>query len=115
MRPLVYFKHKQSGEMESLYVGFNFSLFFLSFALFGLLLYLRGLTKWGIISTLSWIGIFIPGLNILIGGFIIGASIYLGIKGNELTAKHLLKKGYEFMNPDSELVKRTKMLWNIKE
>ena len=40
-------------------------------------------------------------------------SIYLGIKGSELHAKHLLRKGYVFEAPDSEEVKHAKARWQI--
>lgn len=127
-RRIVYFKNPTTGEYESLKVGFNFFLFFFSSFLFGLFLYLRGLKNWGIFMTLLYLlYIFIIPLSLIAESEILmlflisilffivfGCSIYLGIKGNELTGKKLLNKGFEFLDPESENVIYAKNKWNIQ-
>lgn len=43
----------------------------------------------------------------------IGIAIYLGIKGNKITAKNYLKLGYDFVDPESNDVKFAKTKWGI--
>jgi len=126
-RSIVYFEHPESGKMESLIVGFNFILLFFGFIFFGLLLYLRGLIKWGVFFTiLNIVPLVIfsrpndlfsdktQSIIIISFGLIVAVcQIYLGIKGNELTAKKLIKKGYHFVQPESEKVILAKKRWNI--
>ncbi len=40
-------------------------------------------------------------------------SIFLGVKGNELIAKNYLKQGWEFVDPESSMVKIAKEQWGI--
>lgn len=44
----------------------------------------------------------------------IGLAIFMGIKGNELTAKNYLEQGWEFVDGDSEAVQQAKRKWNIQ-
>ncbi len=124
-RPLVYFKNKKTGQIESLYIGFNFFLFFWCIWLFGLFLYLRGLKKWGIVFTvIDLVYIFIrvyskggtedPFLKYLVP--IVGCicSIYIGIKGNELTGRHLLNNEYEFADNEKNNIELAKKKWHIE-
>ena len=40
-----------------------------------------------------------------------GLSIFLGLKGNDMIAKNYLKYGWEFVNPDNNIVKIAKRQW----
>ena len=40
-------------------------------------------------------------------------SIYMGFRGNELTARYYLKRGYRFDSPESALVKVAKARWHM--
>jgi len=122
-RHIVIFKNSKTNKWESLKVGFNFFLLFFGFSFFGLFLYLRGLYIWGIVATILNLILFglayggladteaVRGLILLI---MIGLSIYIAVKGNELTAKWLINKGYEFVEPESEVVIETKRKWKIE-
>lgn len=50
---------------------------------------------------------------LLVGLVAIGCSIYLGAKGNELTAKRLLEQGWDFTNPDDAVTQHAKMQWAL--
>ena len=43
----------------------------------------------------------------------LGLQIWLGIRGNEMTAKNYLELGWNFTNPDSDEVKFAKGKWGI--
>ncbi len=50
---------------------------------------------------------------ILLNLVFIGLQIWLGIKGNEMTAKNYLELGWHFTNPNSDEVKFAKGKWGI--
>ncbi len=41
-------------------------------------------------------------------------SVYLGFRGNEITARYYLKNGYRFAEPDSALVALAKTKWHMQ-
>lgn len=41
-------------------------------------------------------------------------SVYLGFRGNEITARYYLKNGYHFAEPDSAMVKIAKVKWHMQ-
>lgn len=43
-----------------------------------------------------------------------GLNIFIAIKGNELTAKNYLELGWEFTEPDSDMVRMAKGKWGLK-
>jgi len=45
--------------------------------------------------------------------FILGISIYLGLKGNQMTARKYVKKGWVFVDPDSDVTKMAKLEWGV--
>jgi hypothetical protein len=45
----------------------------------------------------------------------IGLAIYLGAKGNEITAKNYLELGWRFVEPDSEVTRYARRRWHIFE
>lgn len=110
----------KTGEIKDIKVGWSWILFLFS-QFFGLPLFLRKLYVWGSIFFLFYISyLFILELhneegvaNLLLGLNTIGLSIWLGIKGNEMTVKNYLELGWTFTNPDSDEVKFAKGKWGI--
>lgn len=43
----------------------------------------------------------------------LGLEIFLGIKGNEMTAKNYLENDWTFVDPNSEITNMAKMRWGI--
>lgn len=52
--------------------------------------------------------------NLILSLAFLGLEIFVGIKGNELTAKNYLELGWEFIDPDSDVVKMAKGKWGLK-
>jgi len=111
-------KNPKTGEIKEVKVGFSFILFFFS-GWFGIPLFLRKLHVWGGIFLALWITqailealaeeIFAVFLMIVM----IGLAIFLGVKGNEMTAKNYLENDWEFVEPDSEITRMAKAKWGI--
>ena len=113
----------KTGEVREVKVGWSWILFLFS-GFFGLPLFLRKLHVWGGIFLILWIVYIIApsimqneeealGLMILLNLVFLGLQIWLGIKGNEMTAKNYLELGWNFINPDSDEVKFAKGKWGI--
>lgn len=109
------------GELKEVKVGFSWTLLFLS-PIFGIPLFMRGLSQWGqamfvlaaiqlpelFIDTEKWHNIALIGTVLAIG-----CAIYLGFKGNEITAKHLLDNGWDFAEDDNHATQLAKMRWSV--
>ena len=113
----------KTGEVREVKVGWSWILFLFS-GFFGLPLFLRKLHVWGGIFLILWIVYIIApsimqneeealGLMILLNLVFLGLQIWLGIKGNEMTAKNYLELGWNFTNPNSDEVKFSKGKWGI--
>ena len=113
----------KTGEVREIKVGWSWILFLFS-SFFGLPLFLRKLHVWGGIFLVLWsLYIIFPsmmqneeealGLMILLNLVFLGLQIWVGIKGNEMTAKNYLELGWNFINPDSDEVKFAKGKWGI--
>ncbi len=50
---------------------------------------------------------------VLLQFIFIGLMTFMGIKGDELTAKNYLEQGWEFVDNDSEVVQKAKRKWNM--
>ncbi len=99
-------------ETETVPVGWNWRLFFLS-PFFGIPLFKRGLTYWGMLF-LALNGLAILGrfqadasgwssLSVLSNLLALGFMVFIGLKGNELTARNYLSRGWTFVDPWLEL------------
>ena len=119
-------KNEKTGELKQVKVGWSWILFLFS-GLFGLPLFLRRLYVWGGVFLILWVAnfYFIPSVEAGSEGEIIFASIsmiviflclqiWLGIKGNEMTAKNYLENGWIFSNLESDDVKFAKQKWRIE-
>ncbi len=121
---LVSMKNPKIGEIKEVKVGFSWILFLFS-GFFGLPLFLRKLYVWGGIFLVLWVVHIILSIvgeesetaaifYVLLQFIFIGLMIFMGIKGNELTAKNYLEQGWEFVDGDSEAVQQAKRKWNIQ-
>lgn len=122
----VQFRNPRSGEIKKVKIGFSFVLFFFS-GFWGIPLFLRKLNELGLVmlvislvytgmNLVSEINPSIPYINFSLFAFFLlclGLGIWLGIKGNELTAKNYLDKGWEFVDPESDFVKLAKSKWGL--
>ena len=91
MSTQVPFQNAVTGEIKMVKVGFSWTLFLFG-GFFGLPAFMRGLNSWGVRLLL---------VALLLGPVVLAFTIYLGVKGNELTAKNYLEKGWRFAEPDS--------------
>lgn len=107
------FRNQQTGETKTVKVGWSWTLFLFS-GFLGVPLFMRGLNLWGAAFAVSWF------FNILLMVsdnssalffqlLTLAAEILIGVKGNELTAKHYLSLGWEFSDPNSDAARFAKM------
>ena len=117
-------KNSKTGEIKEIKVGWSWTLFLFS-PLFGLPLFLRKLNVWGAIFLALWIAHFIvnamvakdsdtaTAMLVFLSLAVLGLEIFVGVKGNEMTAKNYLENGWVFVEPESDLTKMAKMKWGI--
>lgn len=125
MATKVAFQNPKTGETKTVKAGFSWVLLFFS-GVFGLPLFLRGLHIWGGIMAGLWgFNLLIQALLIDTGAgqtatipitlFVLGLSVWFGIKGNEMTAKNYLEKGWKTLETDSDAVKHARNKWGLSE
>jgi hypothetical protein len=123
MRIQVSFQNPQTGETRRVKLGWSWTLFFFA-GLLGLPLFLRGLTTWGAVFAGFWavnIGVSLlsgqseeaAALAFMLGLVGTGLGVFIAMKGNELTAKHLLSQGWRVVEPGSEFVRMALSRWGI--
>jgi hypothetical protein len=98
-------RHPGTGSVKMIESGWSWSLF-LGASFLGLPLFFRGLSSWGVVMFIAWmarIGLpLVAGaspeivemewlLSLVVGGL----CLFLGFKGNDLSAQHFLACGYE--------------------
>jgi hypothetical protein len=124
----VVFKNPKTGERKEVKVGWSWTLFLFS-GFFGLPLFLRKLYVWGsiclalraidvVVSIISTIGgddadVIGASAQLTILFALGGLGIWLGIKGNEMTAKNYLEQGWVVAEPASEGAKFAFGKWGI--
>lgn len=120
MKILVGFKNPKTGEVKHVKCGFSWTLFFWA-GLLGLPLFLRKLNTLAIIVLVLW------AMSLLVGPFgmnskvlqvimictSMGFQIWLGYKGNELTAKNYLEHDWIIAEPNSEFTKIALRQWGL--
>jgi hypothetical protein len=125
MKVKIAFRNPRSGEVKEVKVGWSWTLFLFS-GLFGLPLFLRKLNALGGVSlallAINMVAPAIVGNVDRLGGMVLkvamsliclGFQVWVGVKGNEMTAKNYLEHGWQFVDPDSEMVKLAKARWGI--
>lgn len=110
-------KNSKTGKVKEIKVGWSWTLFLFS-GLFGLPLFLRKLHVWGGVCLGLWMVRYTLAkrgvASITLTVIFLGIQIFLGIKGNEFTAKNYLKRGWEFTDPDSDVVMLANGEWGLK-
>ena len=117
-------KNPRTGELKAVKVGFSWILFLFS-SVFGLPLFLRKLymlggfmAGWRVLAILVSLLPIAPAmrdaLTMTIFAGDIGLMIWLGLKGNELTAKNLLDHGWIFAKPESLEAQYASSRWGIE-
>jgi len=120
----VILQNPKTNETKTVKVGFSFVLFFFCCPLYGIPLFLRGLHQLGAViaglMVLFGIGIVSqPTLVeaaitvLLCGAVMFGIELWLGIKGNEMTVKNYLQKGWIILDPDSIATKHAINKWGL--
>lgn len=118
---MIEFKNPKTGEIKTVKVGFSWTLLLFS-GFFGIPLFLRKLNTWGGISLgLCFINILLSASNshaaaaASIGPNLVslGLSIWMGIKGNELTAKNYIESGWELRNRESDSTRYALGRWGL--
>jgi len=115
-------KNEHSQEVKKIKVGFSWPCFFFGF-FFGVPLFVRKLNVWG--TVMASIDILYILLNtsesikarnaaFIIFLSIIGLSMFLGFKANEMTAKTLIESGWEFKTNENSNVAFAKEKWFLK-
>src|SRR3982751_1658947 len=120
MRLLINIQNPRTGEIRHVKCGFSWTLFIWS-AFFGLPLFLRKLNVWGFVVLLLVLvalitgpfGLDIGGLQTIFTLVLFAFYFWLGIKGNEITAKNYLDLGWQLAEPDSELTRMAMRHWDI--
>lgn len=114
-------KNQVTGELKEIKVGWSWTLFLFS-GIFGLPLFLRKLNTWGFLFLALWVvnligpyiaGAEAAGISLVMFFIFAGLGIWLGIKGNEMTAKNYLELGWRFADPLSEDAKFARGKWGI--
>jgi hypothetical protein len=115
------FVNPKTGEMREVKVGWSWTLFLFS-GFLGIPLFLRKLNTWGFVFMALWAVNFFSGmagseaaaLSLLVGLIFLGLQIWMGVKGNEMTAKNYLELGWDFAEKQSETVKFARGKWGIR-
>jgi hypothetical protein len=117
--PLLRFKDKRSGKEMRLGTGFAWDMFFFA-PVFGLPLFLRRLPHWGAGILALWLIDLAVGRagapNIAQAALFLAflaVQLFLGFKGNELTARSLLAHGWSLDGPLDAAVKRVAERWRL--
>jgi hypothetical protein len=119
MKIIVPFVNPNTGERRLVKLGWSWTLFFFAGAL-GIPLFYRRLWVWGAALLTFWIAqevaVFVVQngpLTALVWTISVGLAIFLGMKGNEITAKQYLEDGWQFAEPDSDATRYAKMNWDL--
>ncbi len=105
-------RNPRTGETKYIKTGWSWTIFF-----FGVITFLVREMYWFVAlwAVLFTLGLLARGTVAIIPLLIvdIAVNIYLSLKGNELQAKQLLEKGWEFAAPDSAATRDAKMQWGM--
>jgi hypothetical protein len=94
-----------TGESKAVKVGWSWTCFLFS-GVFGIPLFLQGLTRWGVAMVGLWLvgvlGNQFPALLLIFFPLTFAAPVFFGLKANELAVKHYLQEGWVFTDPESD-------------
>lgn len=115
--------HPGNGDVKFVETGWNWTIFWFA-GFFGLPLFFRGLAMWGTVMVSIW-GMQLATsilsasseraatMHWALGLASFGLCVYLGFKGNGLSARHLIACGYDFRKPDSGEARFAIEEWNL--
>jgi hypothetical protein len=100
-------RHPRTRNLRLIDTGWSWSIF-LGAAFFGLPLFFRGLALWGTLMFVLWslqlaVTLTIPDsdtLERILNLGVLGLSLYLGFRGNDLSVRHFIACGYELVDQD---------------
>jgi hypothetical protein len=107
-------KEPSTGKARNLKVGFSW-FFLLATPFYGVPQFVTGIWKHGL--AIALIGIFAvltmgSPLSSLVGVLLIAAAIFYGIQGNQIVAKALLEKGWQF-DGDEHSINQARIRWGL--
>lgn len=115
-------KDPRSGKVKRIPVGFAWDLFLFA-GLFGLPLFLRRLPQWGAAILALWIldlslgwipfGDVATAGQVGLAGIFLAVQLWLGLKGNELTARAYVAQGWTVVHPEYVAVRRLAERWGL--
>jgi hypothetical protein len=116
------FKDPRTGKLMRVPAGFAWSLFLFS-GLLGVPLFARRLHLWGAVILGLWIADLLASLvvagrvatvtqSLLFAAFL-AVQLWLGFKGNEITARSCLERGWTVVDSDDAATKRLLVRWGL--
>lgn len=119
----VLFKHPSGLRAKRVKLGFAWDLFLFA-GVFGIPLFLRGLPEWGAAVLVLWLmdlglgwhghgAFYMPAQAVLFIAFL-GLQVWLGFKGNALTARACRARGWIADNARDPGVRETLKRWGIE-
>ncbi|MBN8939506.1 MAG: hypothetical protein J0H01_08455 [Rhizobiales bacterium] len=119
----VAFVNPATGQLRNVKIGWSWTLFLFS-TLFGIPLFMRGLN--GLATAfLIYAGAFMlvsvlgddhepwRAIGFIMALFNLMISIYLGLSGNEMTARHYIKNGWQIAFPDTPAAAKAREEWAL--
>jgi hypothetical protein len=117
----VRFTNPGTGKLKDVKVGWSWTLFMYS-SVFGLPLFLRKLHFWGLVfMLLSIVDVLAPAVvqtdipayaGLMFFVFLVPA-MWIGLMGNEMTAKALLERGWPLVDPQSDTARQACRKWGL--
>lgn len=117
----VRFRDPGTGKLKDVKVGWSWTLFMYS-SFFGLPLFLRKLHFWGLVFlALSIVDMLAPSVvntdTLAYAGvasvvFLLPA-VWIGLMGNEMTARALLERGWMLVDPQSDAARQACRKWGL--
>lgn len=114
-------RHPGTGRFRFVGTGWSWPIF-LGAGFLGLPLFFRGLALWGVIMVLLWfLDLAVQfattssgeALSWLLNLAIVGLCLFLGFRGNALSARHFVACGYDFARPDSSEARIATRSWGL--
>jgi hypothetical protein len=113
------FRNPRTGEQRTVKLGWSWTLFWFS-GFLGLPLFHRRLWNWGFALLAYWVALQFSiyviqndALTMMLIFVSICLATFLGLKGNEMTAKQYLDDGWQFADPDGEGTRYAKFKWQL--
>ncbi len=106
----IHLRHPGTGDFKTLDTGWSW-LLFLACGFLGLPLFFRGLALWGAVMLVLWCLRLAPplamgpgetgeSLDWILTLALMALSVFVGFKGNDMTANRYFSLGYRFAKPD---------------